>query len=160
MELAKEEIKKHMELVSNLSEQKSLKSEQIEKYIADLKTRAQEITEGVFCDDWYMDCALCHIMSECRKREISVSFYLQGYHKDFQTEITAKKVLHLISVLLDDKIDGLEIRIASMKGKVVQKINYHGELNKKTRKKLKAYCREIDAVIEYNSSMYTISVVL
>ena len=160
MELAKEEIKKHMEQMWELRRQNNLKSEEVEAYIADLKARSQEITEGVFCDDWQMDCALCHIMNECRKREIAVSFYLQGYHKAQQSEGIAEKVMQFVSIILDDKVERLEIRITSMKGKVVGKINYHGELNQKTIKELKVYCRGIDAVIEHNNFMRTISVVL
>lgn len=160
MELAQEEIRKKMQEVSRLSEQTELKSEQIESYIMGLRKQSDEITTGVFCDDWYLDCALCQIMNECKKREIHAAFNLQGYHKDDQSEKRADNLLYILRVLVGDEVKVLDVRISSMKGKTVQKIRYEGELNTKTVKEVERYCNAIDGVAEYSRRKRTIDIVL
>lgn len=128
MEQMQKEIQMQMKNILELSETAENKTEQIERYIMSLKQHSENVSTGIFCDDWFLDSVLHSARRKCQKKGIEVEFYLQGYQKvGKHSEELAKDVHEMLeSAILKTKKE-ISLQVASMKGQIVIKLGCDGK---------------------------------
>ena len=128
MEQMQKEIQMQMQTIFNLSESAENKTEQIEKYIMDLKRHSENIVTGVYCDDWFLDSVLYYAKKKCEGKGIVAEFYLQGYQKNpNRSEVLANDMRQLLDKKIEKTERELSLRVATVKGQVVIKVNSAGK---------------------------------
>jgi len=145
-----QEIQSQMEEVSvmNISAEKT---KEMESYIFKLKKQAESITAGIYCDDWYLDFVLCQLRKTGQEKGIQMNFYLQGYQTPNNSETVATCLTTLWNTLLQKGITSCSLRMVTVKGNTVMKINCDCKEKLKARKLLRVL-RESGALLEQNLS--------
>lgn len=124
MEQMQREIQIQMQTVWKLSKTTENKTEQLEKYIMELKLHSEHLVSGVYCDDWFLDSILHDAMKKCEGKGIQADFYLQGYRKDQeQGEELANYVRQLLDKAMEKTKHTLSLRMTTVKGQVVIKLS-------------------------------------
>ena len=128
MRQIQKEIAVQMQEIMALSESTENKTEQIEKYIVRLKQHSENVTNGIFCNDWLLDMVLHSAKRKCVGQGIHAEFYLQGYQKsDLHSKKLAEDVNKLLETAIKKAKRELFLQIANVKGQIIIKWEIDGK---------------------------------
>lgn len=128
MRQMQKEIAVQMQEIMALSESTENKTEQIEKYIVRLKQHSENVTNGIFCNDWLLDMVLHSAKKKCVEKGIHAEFYLQGYQKsDSHSKKLAEDVNELLESAIKKAKRELFLQIANVKGQIIIKWEIDGK---------------------------------
>lgn len=128
MEQMQKEIETQMQTVLKLSEDSENMTEQVERYIMSLKRHSENVTTGIFCNDWLLDSVLHSAKKKCQEKGIAAEFYLQGYQKEgVNSEKLAEDVHRLLETAMMQVNGELYLQIANVKGQIIIKLECDGK---------------------------------
>lgn len=128
MEQMHKEIETQMQTVLKLSEESENMTEQVERYLASLKQHSQNVTTGIFCNDWFLDSVLHSAKKKCQEKGIQAEFYLQGYQNaGGYNEKLAKDIQRLLESAMQKANEELYLQVANVKGQIMIKMECDGK---------------------------------
>ena len=128
MEQMQKEIETQMQTVLKLSENSENITEQVERYLMSLKRHSQNVTMGIYCNDWFLDYVLHSAKKKCQEKGIMAEFYLQGYQNARgHNEKLAKDLQELLESAMQNAKDELYLQVANVKGRIMIKLEFDGK---------------------------------
>lgn len=113
-------------------ERQELSSEKLIAYLADLRQQYDEISMGIYCQDWVIDALLSQKKKQCQEKGIRAEFYFQNYQGSTGQN---KELLRQLLQTLDNAIRQVEkkkgdkylkLQCSSVKGQIVLKMEQTG----------------------------------
>lgn len=124
LQLQMEEMQKY--------EKQELSSEKLTAYLTDLRQQYDEITMGIYCQDWVIDALLSQKKKLCKEKGIQIEFYFQNYQGSAgQNKALLQQLVQTLDTAIQqvEKKKGdkyLKLQCSCVKGQIVLKVEQTG----------------------------------